>query len=145
MAARKVSVTHPAPADVSDIDATIMFNECRIPVSQSHIAVHSLAFGRRSLHCDFVITSKVADSSVRALVNACHGHEYEITEETVFGILQLCDEMEIETVRTSVIGFLMEHKDSVKVAIGGVKYSAEMNVNGSSYEEMIGSRLSEVG
>jgi hypothetical protein len=78
-------------------------------------------------------------------VNACHGQEYEITEETVFDILQLCDEMEIETVRTSVIGFLMEHKDSVKVAIGGVKYSTEMNVNGSSYEEMIGSRLSEVG
>jgi hypothetical protein len=144
MAARKISVTHPAPADDSDIDATIIFNERRIGVSQAHIAVHSLAFRRRSPLCDFVITSKVSDSSVLELVKACHGHEYEITAQNVYDILRLCDEMEIETVRMNVMEFLNDHADNVKVAIGGLKYSTEMNVKGSNYEEMIGSRLLEV-
>jgi hypothetical protein len=145
MTTRKVSVTHPAPADVSDIDTTIIFNESRISVSQAHIAVHSMSFRRRLPSCDFVITSKVADSSVRELVKACHSQEYEVTETNVYDILRLCDEMEIETVRTNVINFLKDHRDSVNLAIGGLKYSTDTNADGSNYEQMIGSRLLEVG
>jgi hypothetical protein len=35
MAARKVTITHPAPAGVSDIDTTIICKECRRHTSQS--------------------------------------------------------------------------------------------------------------
>jgi hypothetical protein len=52
--------------------------------------------------------------------------------------------MKIETVRTNVIDFLTDHRDSLNLAIGGLKYSTETEANGSNSEQMIGSRLLEV-